>query len=79
MMKLYSVVLGILCLSVGLFFIILYLNLLTMEYSFFQYVHFISKRVECLLFIVGLLLILLPMKGKIKHELLLRYQSKFQR
>ena len=71
--------LGIILSSVGLMFIILYLNLLTMGYSFLEYVHFISTRIECLLLIFGLLLLFFSLKGWIKNVLLLRRTSKFSR
>ena len=39
-------IIGVILTSLGLFFIIIYLNLLTMGYSFFNFVKFISIRVE---------------------------------
>ena len=57
---------GILLSSVGLTFIIVYLNLLNMGYNFSEYVHFIFSKVECLIFWIGFLVIFLSMyrKGK---------------
>lgn len=78
-MNLLILVLGIAVSSVGLMFIILYLNLLTLGYSFFEFVHFISTRFECLLFFLGLILIFFSMKGWIKSVLLLRHSTKFSR
>ena len=42
---------------IGFTYIIGYLNLLTMGYSFFEYIIFISKRYECIIAIVGFLMI----------------------
>ena len=78
-MQLIQLILGILLSSLGLMFIFLYTNLLTLGYSFFEYVHFIIKRAECLLFFLGLFLIVCAMKGWIKNVLLLRLPTKFSR
>ncbi len=76
-MNLLGVLLGTLMASIGLMFIFLYTNLLTIGYSFFDFVQFISKRVECLLFLFGILLIILSFERSIKNVLLLRRSSKF--
>lgn len=68
--------LGILCCSLGLMFCILYLNLLTIGYSFSNIVHFIISKVECQLLLIGVFLLLIAWKGHDLHELLLRYRSK---
>ena len=51
--------LGVILTAIGIFFCILYLSLMDMGYSFVQYGYFIIKRWECLLIIVGLVLIVL--------------------
>lgn len=38
---------------IGFMYIISYLNLLTIGYSFLEYLQFISKRIECIIAIVG--------------------------
>ena len=57
---------GIVLCSLGLTFIIIYLNLLNMGYSFIDYVHFIYRKIECLSLLIGILLIYLSLhrKGK---------------
>ena len=42
----------------GLMYIIFYLNLLSIGYNFFEYVNFIIRRIECLNFIFGIILML---------------------
>lgn len=42
---------------IGLIYIISYLNILTLGYNFWFYVKFIIRRIECLYFIFGLILI----------------------
>ncbi len=40
---------------IGSFYIIIYLNLLTFGYNFFEYVKFIISRLECLNFFIGII------------------------
>lgn len=49
---------------IGLSFIVLYLNLLTMGYNFGNYVHFIIGKVECYYSIIGLTIMILSMTIK---------------
>lgn len=52
-------------------YIISYLNLLTIGYNFLEYVNFISRRIECVVGIIGILLILITifLPGGHKYEL----------
>ena len=43
---------------IGCIYIISYLNLLTIGYNFLEYVNFISRQVECLYFLLGIILML---------------------
>lgn len=54
--------LGTLFLSLGISFVIIYLNLLNMGYSFSFYVHFISRKLECLVVLVGMFFIFLSLR-----------------
>ena len=56
---------------IGFVYIISYLNLLTIGYNFLEYVNFISRRIECIYAIVGIIMILLAIfiPGGKKHEL----------
>lgn len=78
-MKLIGVLLGTIIASIGLMFIFLYTNLLTMGYSFLDFVKFISTRLECLLFLFGILMIVFSFERGLKNVLLLRHTSKFRR
>ena len=69
---------GVILTSIGLFFIIIYLNLLTTGYSFFDFVKFIIRRVEVWLFLIGILCIALSLERWINYELLLRHNSKLE-
>ena len=44
---------------IGCIYIISYLNLLTIGYNFLEYVNFISRQLECLYFILGIILMFL--------------------
>ena len=64
---------------IGFSYIIIYLNLLSLGYNFFEYVKFISRRIECLNALIGIILmsIIIFTKGG-KHELYIWYNSKFK-
>ena len=79
MLKSFSFIIGILFCSIGLSFMFLYLNLLTIVYSFLEFVNFIFRRIECLIFIIGVIMIMFSFERWLRNELLLRYFSKFKR
>ena len=62
---------GFVLMVLGLSFIILYLNLLSLGYNFSIYVNFIIRRRECYLEPIGLIIMLLALtiKGDKKNEL----------
>ena len=64
MKKIILLGIGILFLAISFFFMILYLNLFTLGYSFFDYVHFINSRIECLIFYIGIILVIVGLKNK---------------
>ena len=64
MKKIILLGIGILFLAISFFFMILYLNLFTLGYSFFDYVHFINSRIECLIFYIGIILVIVGLKKK---------------
>lgn len=67
LLKIFLFLTGIFLTALSIMFIIMYSNLLIMGYSFFEYVNFIIRRVECLVIIIGIILIVLSMrKEKIK-------------
>lgn len=56
--------------TIGFMYIIAYLNLIDIGYSFIEYVQFIIRRLECLNALIGILLMMIATsykKGK-KHE-----------
>jgi len=56
---------------IGFMYIIIYLNLLSIEYNFWQYVKFISSRIECwnALFGIVIMIIVNFLSGGKKDEL----------
>lgn len=57
--KLIIFLIGIILLIIGFTSIILYLNLLTIGYTFLEYVNFIIRKIECISLIFGLIIIFL--------------------
>ena len=60
-MKLILFVIGILLISVSISFIIIYINLLNMGYTFLEYVNFIIRRMEVIAFVPGVFLVIVSM------------------
>ena len=56
---------------VGFVFIISYINLMTIGYNFYEYVKFISSKIECLIGPIGLIITFLTifLPGGKKNEL----------
>ncbi len=79
MFKVILYILGILFTSIGIFFTIIYLNLLTMGYSFGEFVKFISRKPEFWFIFIGIIFIALSLERWIKNELLLRHNLKLER
>ena len=79
MFKISLYILGIILISFGIFFTIIYLNLLTMGYSFDEFVKFISRKLEFWFILIGIILIALSLERWIKNELLLRHNLKLER
>ena len=57
--RIFIFLLGYALTIIGLVYVISYLNLLSIGYNFFEYVNFISKRIECLIGPIGLLIVFL--------------------
>lgn len=79
MYKIFIFLLGIILISISLFFLLLYLNLFTLGYSFFQFVNFIIKRPECWLILLGFYFLYLSFGRSLKNELFLRFINKHER
>jgi len=66
MLNLCLLSLGILLSSIGLFFIILYLNLFVIGYSFLEFVYFIIRSIYCDFFFIGSFIIFVSL-GRMKR------------
>ena len=55
--------------TIGSIYIICYLNLLTIGYNFIDFVNFIIRRIECLNFIFGIIIMFLSINLGGKYEL----------
>lgn len=66
-LKILLFVCGVISCALSLCFLLIYINLINMGYSFKDYVHFISRKFECWLLLIGIILIILSIikrKGK---------------
>ena len=52
--------------SISLMFIIIYLNLIKMNYTFIEYIKYIFTHLECLMLIPGIIMIYISLKNSIK-------------
>lgn len=77
MKRIIFLILGIILSSIGLMFIVLYLNLLTIGYNFKDYVKFIISKMECILFFIGIILIIGSLEGRKIIENINRHRRKF--
>ena len=73
MIRIFFFLIGFALMILGLSFIILYLNLLTIGYNFSFYANFITRRIECYYALIGFIIVLLTLtiKGDKKNELYL--------
>ena len=74
-----GVLIGIFLASIGFMFVLLYTNFLTLGYNFWDFVQFISTRVECLLFVFGWILIFISIERRKRNVLLLRCFTEFRK
>ena len=79
MFKFFIYLLGIIFTSLGIFFTIIYFNLLTIGYSFLEFVQFISRKIEFWFIPLGLILLIISLERWLKNELLLRHNLKLER
>ena len=79
MINIVAIILGIILCSFGLFLLLIYLNLLTMGYSFFKFGKFIISNPYLYTLPLGMILIYLGLERKKIHELLLRFNPRFLR
>ena len=68
---------GILFTVTGFVDLILYLNLLSIGYSFLEYVNFIIRRIEVLSLFIGMFMIFISIFYRRKNEIHLWYNFKF--
>lgn len=52
---------GLILSSTGLVFIVIYLNLMNIGYTFYDYVNFIIRRLECINLILGIIIMYLSL------------------
>ena len=70
-LKIFLFLIGFGLTTIGSVYIICYLNLFSIGYNFLQYVNFIIRRVECLNFVIGIIIMTLSLTIGGKNELYL--------
>ena len=67
--RIFTFLIGFGLTTIGFMYIIVYLNLISIGYNFFEYVNFIIRRLECLNAIIGIILMFLAVTIGGKNEL----------
>lgn len=69
--RMFIFLLGFGLMVIGFTYIITYMNLMSMGYSFFDYLSFITSKLECLFALIGFILvsIIILTKGTEKNDL----------
>jgi len=67
MLRICLFLLGFILATIGLFFIILYINLLVIGYSFLEFVYFIIRSIYCNIFFIGVILIFISIGRNEKY------------
>ena len=73
MTRIFFFLFGFGLMTLGFVYIILYLNLINTGYNFWEYVNFITRRVECYYVVIGFIILNLSIyiKGDKKYGLYL--------
>ncbi len=69
MVKFFFFLVGFGLTLIGCIYIIIYLNLTTLGYNFFEYVNFIIRKPECMIAILGFVLMAINIPKEEKNEL----------
>lgn len=63
MKKLILNILGLSIIIISSVYIISYLNLLNIGYKFIEYVYFITRKIECIIIVLGIFILISNNKG----------------
>jgi len=78
LIRILSFIIGFVLSSLSLTFIILYLNIINLGYSFFDFINFIIRKWELYLLFVGIILMILAFRKDKKNDLYLWLTYKFK-
>ncbi len=67
--RIFTFLIGFGLTTIGCVYIVSYLNLFSFGYNFIEYVNFITRRIECLNALVGIILMVLSITLGGKNEL----------
>lgn len=78
MVRIFFFLFGFGLMVVGFTYIILYANLLTITYNFYEYVNFIFSRYECYFIFIGFIIMVLSLliKGEDSYAIYIWYYVK---
>lgn len=71
LLKIFLFLIGFGLTTIGLVYIICYLNLFSIGYNFLEYVNFIIRRIECLNTLFGIVIMIISFNIGGKNELYL--------
>ena len=69
MIRLFFFLVGFGLTVIGSIYIISYLNLLSIGYNFFEYVHYVIRHIECLNALAGIIIMFFALKKKKKNDI----------
>lgn len=76
MVRVFRFILELVLTVIGFSYILIYLNLLVMGYSVKDYMYYIFSKIECIIFFIGYIAILIELYfRRRKHELHIRRSS----
>ena len=64
MLRIFFFLIGFGLTTIGCVYIISYLNLFTIGYTFLEYVHFIIRRMECWMSVIGIFIMIVSTSFK---------------
>ena len=67
-LRIFTYILGIIIISVSISFMYLYTNVLTVGFTFVDYLLYISQKLECLMIFPGIILIVCSFKRRIYEK-----------
>ena len=78
LIKIITFIIGFILSSISLTFIILYLNIINLGYTFLDFLNFIIRKWELYLFFIGIILMIIGLRKDKNNDLCLWFTYKFK-